>query len=241
MLGTVYRTHPRGRVCRPNESNEKRARYAGKLHLQDSYPSVLAATCSHHGSSTAEPKRLCLRLARTHVGGSVGRSEVAENVPNPIIANPEIVHVPVPKSDTFKEDHSAFKVMVGLRPLPSLGAELSYLDFGHPAGSLFDKPADASMRGESAFGVVYLPVPMVDVFVKAGAAHIQSTVTGFAPNGIPDNVCVVGVPCGTSRPLFAKIATVPISLQAEECSSSSTRGRCEPNTSVSILLVKAPI
>ena len=133
------------------------------------------------------------------VGGSVGRSEVAENVPNPIIANPEIVHVPVPKSDTFREDHTAFKVMVGLRPLPSLGAELSYLDFGHPAGSLFGKPADASMRGESAFGVVYLPVPMVDVFVRAGAAHIQSIVTGFAPNGIPDNVCVVGVPCGTSR------------------------------------------
>jgi hypothetical protein len=88
--------------------------------------------------------------------------------------------------------------MVGLRPLPLLGAELSYLDFGHPAGSLFGKPADASMRGESAFGVVYLPIPVVDVFAKAGAAHIQSTVTGFAPNGIPDFVCSVGVPCGTS-------------------------------------------
>jgi hypothetical protein len=137
-------------------------------------------------------------LLGLYVGGSVGQSEVAETVANPIVANPEIVHVPVPKSATFKEDHTAFKVMVGLRPLPLLGAELSYMDFGHPAGSLFAKPADASMRGESAFGVVYLPIPMVDVFVKAGAAHIQSTVTGFAPNGIPDNICVVGVPCGTS-------------------------------------------
>jgi opacity protein-like surface antigen len=137
-------------------------------------------------------------LLGLYVGGSVGQSEVAENVPNPIVANPEIVHVPVPESATFKEDYTAFKVMVGLRPLPLLGAELSYMDFGHPAGSLFAKPADASMRGESAFGVVYLPIPMVDVFVKAGAAHIQSTVTGFAPNGIPDNICVVGVPCGTS-------------------------------------------
>ena len=111
----------------------------------------------------------------------------------------------IPRSFTFQSpsqipsEKTTPHFMVGPRPLPSLGAELSYLDFGHPAGSLFGKPADASMRGESAFGVVYLPVPMVDVFVRAGAAHIQSIVTGFAPNGIPDNVCVVGVPCGTSR------------------------------------------
>jgi opacity protein-like surface antigen len=86
--------------------------------------------------------------------------------------------------------------MVGLRPISLLGAELSYMDFGHPNSSLFGYPANTSMRGASAFGILYLPIPIVDVYVKAGVARIHSAVSGFAPNG--DNLCVLGVPCGTS-------------------------------------------
>ena len=134
-------------------------------------------------------------LLGLYVGGAIGQSEVAESVPNPFVP---IAGIPVQASDTFKEDHTAFKVMVGLRPFPLLGAELSYMGLGHPAGSLFDRPANASMTGESAFGVVYLPIPVVDVFAKAGAARIQSTVSGFAPNLLTDLVCFAGVPCGTS-------------------------------------------
>jgi hypothetical protein len=33
------------------------------------------------------------------------------------------------------------------------------------------------MKGESVFGVVYLPVPIVDIFLKAGLARIDSTAT----------------------------------------------------------------
>lgn len=137
-------------------------------------------------------------LLGLYLGGTIGQSDVAENVQNPFVPNPFIAHVPVPASDTFKEDHTAFKVMAGIRPLSLLGAELAYVDFGHPSGTLFGRAASASMKGESAFGVLYLPIPVVDVFAKAGAARIQSTVSGFAPNGIPDNICFAGVPCGTS-------------------------------------------
>jgi opacity protein-like surface antigen len=133
-----------------------------------------------------------------YVGGAIGQGEVVANVPNPFVPNPSFVHVPVPTSDTFKEDHAAFKVMVGLRPIPLLGAELSYLDLGNPTGSLFGHPASASMKGASAFGILYLPIPVVDVFAKAGVARIQSIISGLAPNGIPDFVCAPGVPCGTS-------------------------------------------
>jgi hypothetical protein len=72
------------------------------------------------------------------------------------------------------------------------------MDLGRPAGGLFGKPADASMKGESAFWVVYLPISAVDWIAKAGAARIQSAVSRFASNGIPEFVCSAGAPCGTS-------------------------------------------
>jgi hypothetical protein len=52
-----------------------------------------------------------------YVGGAVGQARVDASLPN---------------ADQFREDHSAFKIMAGLRPIPVLGAELEYVDFGHP-------------------------------------------------------------------------------------------------------------
>jgi opacity protein-like surface antigen len=46
------------------------------------------------------------------------------------------------------------------------------------------------MRGESAFGVLYLPVPIVDIFLKAGLARINSTAATHT-------VCSGGQPCPT--------------------------------------------
>src|SRR5207245_1762010 len=71
-----------------------------------------------------------------------------------------------------------------------LGAEVSYMDFGDPGGSLFGYPATTSMKGGSVFGMLYLPVPIIDVYLKAGIASIHSTVNGFAPIG-----CFAGGPC----------------------------------------------
>src|SRR5207253_9477141 len=41
------------------------------------------------------------------------------------------VDAPAPLVGQVKEDHSAFKIIVGLRPISLLGAELAYADFGH--------------------------------------------------------------------------------------------------------------
>jgi opacity protein-like surface antigen len=46
------------------------------------------------------------------------------------------------------------------------------------------------MKGESAFGVLYLPVPIVDIFLKAGLARIDSTAATHT-------VCSGGQPCPT--------------------------------------------
>jgi opacity protein-like surface antigen len=100
-------------------------------------------------------------LLGLYVGGAVGQSQVAANVPT---------------VGGFKENHSAFKVIAGIRPTSLIGAELSYIDFGHPSRNINGAPSDVSEKGADAFAVLYLPVPVVDVFVKAGLARLQSTI-----------------------------------------------------------------
>jgi opacity protein-like surface antigen len=91
------------------------------------------------------------------------------------------VDASLPTTGQFSEDHSSYKIMVGLRPIGVLGAELAYVDFGHPVrtnGGVVTPEAalsDVTMKGETAFGMFYLPVPVVDVYAKAGLARLQST------------------------------------------------------------------
>jgi len=99
-------------------------------------------------------------LLGLYVGGAVGQSQVEANAPS---------------VGDFKENHSAFKVIAGIRPIPLIGAELSYIDFGHPSGDINAVSSNVSEKGADAFAVLYLPVPVVDVFVKAGLARLQST------------------------------------------------------------------
>jgi hypothetical protein len=99
---------------------------------------------------------------------------------------------PTPHTGQIDRRHAAFKVMLGARPISWLGAEIDYLDFGRPSGALFGYPADTSLKGAAAFGVLYLPVPVVDLYLKGGIARLQSTVNGSACG-----------PCGCATCTFA--------------------------------------
>jgi OmpA-like transmembrane domain len=119
------------------------------------------------------------RLARAqdllglYVGGAAGQSQVEATAP----------YVP-----NFRENHSAFKFMVGLRPISFVGVEFAYDDFGHPNRQNGFLVTDVKMKGESAFGFLYLPTPIVDIFLKAGLARIDSTATTKV-------VCPIGYLC----------------------------------------------
>jgi opacity protein-like surface antigen len=122
-----------------------------------------------------------------YFGGAIGQAQVDANVPpDPFLS---------PSSKPFKETHAAYKGMIGVRPVSFLGAELAYMNFGNPSGSLFGYPAHGSTKGASAFGLLYLPIPVLDVYAKAGLARIQSQVSGLMPT--PSNICSLGLPCGT--------------------------------------------
>lgn len=81
--------------------------------------------------------------------------------------------------------HTAFQGMVGIRMLSFLGAELTYMDLGTASVSLFNQPApglpqaslnqeQVSQKGPAAFALLYLPVPVVNVYVKAGLSRITT-------------------------------------------------------------------
>jgi opacity protein-like surface antigen len=101
----------------------------------------------------------------------------------------------------FDEQHSAWKVNVGIRPISPLGVELGYIDFGNPSSgqtlSGFGGLTEADERAWTLFGLGYLPlpVPFLDVYAKLGTARLHTTTTGVGPT--PD--CPVGgMPCGPS-------------------------------------------
>jgi opacity protein-like surface antigen len=91
--------------------------------------------------------------------------------------------------DYDHDHHTAWKAMVGIRPLAVIGAELEYIDFGHPGGDAgyynyeynYYYGPDSHPRAIAAFGVghIPLPLPFLDVYAKAGVARLHTNVNGF--------------------------------------------------------------
>jgi opacity protein-like surface antigen len=114
-------------------------------------------------------------LLGLYVGGAIGQSRVEINSEGFAL-------------DNFRENHSAFQLMAGVRPISLLGAEIDYIDFGHPGGNLNGAPASATLKGAAAFGVLYLPVPVIDIYAKVGLARLQSSLGGVSavqPDCVP--------------------------------------------------------
>ena len=71
-------------------------------------------------------------------------------------------------------DNTAWKALVGVRPLPFLGVEANYMDLGSGSRRFgFGDRTHVDAHAFSAFavGFVPLPLPFVDIFGKAGAAR----------------------------------------------------------------------
>jgi hypothetical protein len=104
-------------------------------------------------------------LLDVYVGGAVGVARVEASPGSLVNPNGESLS----NAGEFAANHSAFKIMVGVRPISLVGGEIEYIDFGDPSGNLGSVPANVDLKGAAAFAVAYLPVPIVDV-------------TGFAPS-----------------------------------------------------------
>jgi opacity protein-like surface antigen len=113
-----------------------------------------------------------------YVGGAAGQGQVEAGS----LESPAPTFVPV--LPDFRATHSAFKVVAGVRPLSVVGVEVAYVDFGRankPLGGssagifTWSAAGDVRLSGSAAFGIVYLPIPLVDVYAKAGVARLKTT------------------------------------------------------------------
>src|SRR5258706_3799437 len=71
--------------------------------------------------------------------------------------------------------------MVGIRPISLIGAEVEYLNFGHPSSTVGTTTNEVSISGSGSFAFLFLPIPVVDVFVKGGFARLQASSTSYDP------------------------------------------------------------
>jgi hypothetical protein len=153
------------------------------------------------GSALASGFAMADNVLGFYAGGAVGQSHVRDSA------------ALISSVRDFDEQHSAWKVMVGLRPISWIGAEFAYLDFGKPnansiggsAGVIQSTRIDEHSRAQSLFGVLYLPIPVprLDIFAKAGYANVTRDVT------VTNTTTLLGVgTCPVSNPGCAVTTTV---------------------------------
>ena len=140
---------------------------------------VLLAAATTFGVSLPA---LAENLLGLYIGGGVGESHVRND-----------------SLSGFVENHTGWKALIGIRPIPILGAELEYADFGHPgATGVTVAPGlaynvDASQKAASLFGLAYLPLPLpvLDIYGKAGFSRLKSDINAS---------CVTPLTCGANPP-----------------------------------------
>ena len=126
-----------------------------------------------------------------YIGGSVGRSDLKSSVPTEPAVLEETQH-------SLDERDTGWKVFVGLRPTRMFAAELAYADLGHQSvvtnlgndvSMGFSLHSTVLQRVPTLSTLFYLPipVPVLDVYGRAGVARLESSgttqvvCTGFCP------------------------------------------------------------
>jgi hypothetical protein len=128
------------------------------------------------GACAASTAALADNLAGFYVGAGVGYSTIR--------SDDSAYGLP----GYYNDHQTAWKAIVGVRPLPIVGAEFEYIDFGQPGGHRnYDTNyygRDSHPRAAALFAVGYLPlpIPFFDVYGKAGVARLRTDVTTFVPN-----------------------------------------------------------
>ncbi len=120
--------------------------------------------------------------------------------------------------NSFDRSDSGYQFTLGVRALELLGAEADYFNLGsgsvsNPASiggnSVGVSNATVSQKGEAVFAMLYLPVPIVNIYLKAGVDRITSDLGArFTPTGV---FCPVGC---TAQSLTLHATTTGLALGA---------------------------
>jgi len=105
---------------------------------------------------------------------------------------------------------AGWTAFVGIRPLPFLGAELQYLDFGHTTQEITgagNDPYTQRARALAIFATGTVPLPSVDLYAKVGAGRVRREVSALMLDGQECILnyhpgCVLGFPVETTVTRF---------------------------------------
>jgi hypothetical protein len=115
-----------------------------------------------------------------YVGAAAGQATIrADQLP---FVN--AIGMPQEAANSISTNDTGWKIMLGMRPISLIGAELDYIYFGHPSTVAqtsvtgLNYPADLRVTAPSAFGVFYAPIPApaFDLYGKIGVSSLHSTV-----------------------------------------------------------------
>ena len=147
----------------------------------------------------AIPARASTNLLNVYVGAALGHASLRAKDSRLIPLSSSVL-------GSFDRNDTAYQFMAGVRGLYLLGAEVDYFHLGSgrvtPAwagiGTLGS--AHLSQKGEAAFALLYLPipVPMLDVYLKAGVARLTSDLSASADfPGCTGTLCTCIVSCSS--------------------------------------------
>ncbi|MGH8289412.1 MAG: outer membrane beta-barrel protein [Steroidobacteraceae bacterium] len=115
-------------------------------------------------------------LLNFYVGAGLGDASLRANDSGLVASSPDSL-------GGFDRGDFAYQIMAGVRGLYLLGAEIDYFHLGSGgvspsySGPFELTEARISQKGEAAFAMLYLPVPIVDIYLKAGIARLMTALS----------------------------------------------------------------
>jgi hypothetical protein len=130
-----------------------------------------------------------------YIGGALGTSNV--RVDDSVFGN----------GQGFDAHRDGWKLLLGMRPISLVGAELDYMDFGTTHFTTQPSSFGTALRGEAhpkaaaLFGLLYapIPVPLLDVYGKVGVARLQTDINATSFCAVPPCVVTAVAPFALSR------------------------------------------
>jgi opacity protein-like surface antigen len=119
------------------------------------------------------PAQASTNLLNFYVGAGGGHANLHANDARLVASSPD-------SFGSFDRSDSAYQIIAGVRGLDLLGAEVDYFNLGSGevspeySGPFALTDARISQKGEAVFAVLYLPVPIIDVYLKAGIARLTT-------------------------------------------------------------------
>ena len=149
---------------------------------------LIGSNFAHRVDAAEEPLGL-------YVGAALGKSDV--RVDESVFGG----------SPGFAAHRDGWKLLVGLRPISLLGAELDYIDFGNARFAGPPNSLGSALRGDThpkattLFGVIYapIPVPRFDVYAKAGIARLETSLNANSYCAVPPCVVTAVAPLALNR------------------------------------------